>query len=228
MSVRHLYSSYQPPDADTERRMRVAQETWKRQPWAEFAVTDEMLSRLWQERGRQWPYIRDLFSMGCAGLADSDIVIYTNSDIQVRGDCCLQVTAVLQEADACYAFRRDFHHRLDAPVPDEEYVRGNNYAGSDLCAFRAEWWRIYRDKMPDMIVGFEAYDPVFRTLVERTNPGVPVCVRDVIAHERHSGLNHWEHPKNRFTMGGQLHNLGLARGFLAMNGVDPRTCGIRL
>lgn len=224
--IRHLYSAYDPADPETIRRGALARQTWPRQPWRDFPVRCEHLPRRWLERGRAFPHLRDLFDAGVRDAADETIVCYTNFDIHVRGDCCAQVAAALAVADACYAYRRDFHHRLEAPLNDADFAAGHWYPGSDLAAFRAGWWRSVRDRFPDFIIGFEGADPCLRLLIERTNPGAEVCVRDVIAHERHSDAGHWEHPDNRYTSPGQRHNIRLARVFLIRHGVKPAAHGL--
>jgi hypothetical protein len=78
--------------------------------------------------------------------------------------------------------------------------------------------------MPDMILGLEAWDPCYRTLVDVTNPAKRVCVKDVIYHERHN--SYWERPENRKRLKGQKLCLALAAGFLSKHGVDPKRHGI--
>jgi hypothetical protein len=62
--MHHVYTAYAPGDPDTARRQRIAQSTWPRQPWKECPVADADLPRLWQEKGRSFPYLRDLFDVG--------------------------------------------------------------------------------------------------------------------------------------------------------------------
>jgi len=225
MPIFHLYSLYNPPDPETQRRHRVAQLTWTRQPWEPMGVSNDQLQRQWQEERRSFPYIRDLFDYSISGQDPETIICYTNSDIMVRGDCCLLLSAVMQGTDACYSYRRDFQHRIEKPIEDCDYEKGLPYAGSDLFAFRVGWWRTNRGLMPDMILGFEAYDPVLRLLAERTNPKSQVHLPDVICHERHGTL--WENHRKRYRLRAQLHNLALAKSFFRSNGVDPSVHGIR-
>jgi hypothetical protein len=222
--IYHFFTSYSPSDPDTARRHRIAQMTWPRQPWQERPIEDRNLPRLWRERGRSYPYVIDLFDAGCALLPDDAIMVFTNTDILVRGDACLVIAEALQGCDACYAFRRDFHHRFDTPIPDKDFEKGLDYAGSDLAAFRVGWWRDNRKEMPDMIIGFEAWDTVLRTLIEETNPGVQP-LRDIICHERHG--SYWENPAHRYKLASQNHNLGLAKAFLMERGLTPGNYCIR-
>lgn len=220
----HLWSRYNTLDAETQRRQRIAQSTWPAVGWTELPVEDSMLPRLFHGDGRAMPYVKDLFDFGCRKLPNSDIICYTNADIMVRSDAKLELVSRMQQTDSVYAYRRDFHHRVESPILDSDYSKGNDYPGSDLFAFRAGWWRTYRGEMPDMIVGYEAFDPVLRTLVDRTNPESDNCVRDIICHERHGSF--WEHPANRYRLKGQLINLALAKQFLTRHGISPSVHGI--
>ena len=220
MNVVHIYTAYQPKDPETIRRNQLAESTWKAQPWKEVPVEDRNLPRLWREENRAFPYIKDIFDLGITGLADDDIGIYTNADILVTTNCTAAVIACLSQSDACYAYRRDFK-RLDAALPDAEVSKGHDYAGSDLCGFRAGWWRKHRAVFPDMILGHEAWDPCYRIMVDQTNPGKAVSVRDVIYHERHD--SYWEREKNRYRLAGQIRCLTLAARFMRSRGVDPKS-----
>lgn len=222
--IYHVYSKLEPKDPETKRRHHVAYQTWQQQPWDELPIWDEDLPRLFTEHDRRIPFVRDLFNRGSANAQPEDIVIYTNVDIMVRGDCCARVAETLQNVDACYAYRRDFQHRIEKPLPDGDYAKGLNYAGSDLFAFRAGWWEHVKEAMPDMLIATEAWDPVLRTLIDETNPQGGTCVPDIICHERH--YSRWEDPKFRYKSPAQVHNLGQARMFFALRAIDWRKFGI--
>lgn len=223
MSLFHVFTAYSPKDPDTVRRNTLAQSTWAQQTWRECPVQDEALPRMWREEGRAFPYIRDVFDLGCEGKMDSDILIHTNADIHVRSDCCTQIVFALQGTDAAYCFRRDFP-RLNAALHDEQFSTGHGYAGHDLTAFRIGWWRAYRLQMPDMILGLEAWDPCIRVLIDRTNPDSDVLLHNLIAHERHGSF--WENKSNRYRLRGQKLCLELAKAFLRAQGINPRKYGI--
>jgi hypothetical protein len=225
MSVIHLTSRFNPPDVDSERRFKVAAMSWFKQPWREYPV--DQLPRYWREEGRALPFLRDLFDSGCLGRAPSDIVVFTNIDCIVRYDAALKIASQLQKTMACYSYRFDFGHKLYKPPADSEFSQGRLYPGSDLVAFRVSWWLAHRHKMPDMILGFEASDPVLRQLVDETNRGTDNEVVGIIAHERHGGNGYWEHPDNRYRLRGQIHNLTLAKKFFEHRKINPANFGIR-
>lgn len=220
----HVYSHYLPSDPESKRRYRVAQMTWSNQRWVERPVTDAELKRHWHEEGKALPYLKDLINAGSVGLVDEDIIVFTNADIMMRSDCSVVIATTLQGTDACYSYRRDFHHPLHEPVSDADFTKGMPYPGSDLAAFRVGWWKAHGHRYPDMIFGLEATDPVMRTLIDKTNAGHNNHIGDVIAHERHGSW--WESPENRYRLKGQLVNLALAKAFLRSNNIDPRSHGI--
>lgn len=166
-----------------------------------------------------------MFDVACKGLGEDDILIYTNADIMVRSDCTNTIVAALQNLTAGYCYRLDFHHRVERPIPDGDYSKGMIYAGSDLFAFRKLWWDVMRDEMPDMIIGYEAYDPMLRLLADETNPGKSARLPDLICHERHYSM--WEDAKNRYSLKGQLKCLALARQFFWKHGINPAAHGIQ-
>src|SRR5206468_3985638 len=152
------------------------------------------------------PYVGDIFDVGVAGTPTDTVIVFVNSDIGVTSDCCLRLLAALQVNPATYAFRKDCHHRLNEPPADGALNGFVPYAGTDLFAFRAEWWRRYRLEWPAMVLGREAWDCCLRVLVEATCPNKPIAVENCCWHEKHSGESHWENPHLRYTLPGQRHN----------------------
>ncbi len=226
MAIVHLTSDYAPSDLETVRRHKVAAQSWAKQRWIEFPVGD--MRRMWREEGVSLPYVRDLFDAGCIDRDPKDIIIYTNRDICVRSDCAVIVATHLQNADACYGYRMDFGHRLERPPTDAEFSQGRLYPGSDIVAFRVSWWKTNRMRMPDMLIGREATDPVLRVLIDETNRNTaPNDLPIVIAHERHGSALYWEHPDNRYRLKGQFLNLIAAKKFFTQRKINPAQFGIR-
>jgi len=102
--------------------------------------------------------------------------------------------------------------------------------GFDVMAITQQWWRENRDKMPDMLIGREAWDTVFRTLAEEWADNVPVLKHvsstrdawskskaytdDVCWHIPHEAT--WS--ADRTGTPGQLLNRKLARAFFETRG----------
>lgn len=222
--IYHLYSAYDPSDPDTQMRQFVAKMTWSTQPWKELPVSDQQLPRLWREEGRQYPYLKDLFDFACQQLHPADILVFTNADICVCSMCAFLVGGFLQETNAAYCYRRDFNHHFTEPIPDAMIPSADSYVGSDLYAFRVDWWRRSRENFPDMLIGHELNDPVLRELIGRTNPGKQTVMKDLIYHRRHASW--WEKNENRYRLKGQLYNLNLGCQWLRKLGLDPRSYGV--
>jgi len=220
----HLYSNFVPPDGESQRRIRVAQLSWVRQPWQELPIQDSDLPRLFVEGTKKLPYIKDLINFGANKTADDSILILTNNDTGVRGDCCLQISAALQNNDAGYCFRKDFYHRMEKPIADDEVHKGMEYPGSDMFFFRVGWWRTYGQCYPDMLLAREAWDCTLRVLIEETNPNKPLSISNLIYHERHA--NGWEDHSIRYRLPGQLYNIGLAISFLKARQLNPQQFGL--
>jgi len=226
--VYHFFCEYVPVDPDAVRRITLAQQSWAKLPWKSIPVPDAALPRMWREKGRAWPYISDIFDYACKDKPADAVMIFTNTDIHVRSDALDVVSRAMQDADAVYCFRRDFHSRIERPLSDNEYALANAYAGSDFYAFRVSWWKRVRHDFPSLCAGLEAWDGIMRVLMEQSQPGKNVAVQDIIAHERHSGPTHWEHRGNRYTWEGQKHCLREAASWFVRHGKDPAQFGIRL
>jgi len=207
----------------------MARSSWIAQPWIDRGVDDSRLPRLFNERGRTFPYLRDIFDHACRGRKADDIVIYTNADIGVVSNLCFRVAFALQGIHAGYSMRRDLHKQIVAVPPDQDILQWHEYAGTDLFFFRIAWWLEYRSEMPDMIPAREAWDPVLRVLMTDTQPDCQLSIPNLCWHERHGSVNgsYWEDPANRYTLPGQLHNLGLAKQFMVRHGRKPSQFGIR-
>jgi hypothetical protein len=222
----HVYSDYDEMSQDTRRRVEVARRTWttqyRRGRWTNFPVRNDDLPRLFEDTGRKLPFVKDLLDLGCK---QGDAVVLTNTDTCFSESATMRIADQLRHTQACYSFRVDFQ-RLTRPLRDDELRGGVKYPGSDLFVVKSDWWRQNRDKMPDMVLGSEAWDLVMRLLIDESHPGFVCRFDDVIYHERHPSV--WEDVKNRATLPSQKHNIALAKQFLVARGVDPRKHGIRL
>jgi hypothetical protein len=214
----HAYSEYTPKNPDTVRRMALAKRTWDIQPWNDLPIPEKE-GRLFHDKSGQVPYIKDIFSFATQLKADEDIIVFTNSDICVSGNCCVTIVPALQSLDAIYCFRRDFG-RMENPLSIPRIRSGTHYVGSDLYAFRVGWWREYRGEFPDMLLGRECWDAVMRLLIDMTHTGRNPTLYDLIYHERHSSV--WENPSNKRSLPSQLHNIDLARKWLLSYGFNPK------
>ena len=218
----HVTSEYSPTNQDTIRRMKLAQSTWENQLWKELPIHESTCRRMTDEVGSM-PYIMDILNLATNDKKPSDIAVFTNSDICVSSLCSIQIAHALQGTSALYCYRRDFG-RLDHPIQDDAIPEGHGYCGSDLYAFRVQWWKAYRDRFPDMLLGREAWDAILRFIIDKSEIGNPVEIKNVAYHERHPSS--WESPDNRYRIKGQLHNLNLARQWMQSNQLPPHMIGL--
>lgn len=225
MKLFHAYCDYVPRDSETQRRMDLAKLSWKTQPWTEVPLRDGEMPRMFDDGIRKVPYIKDMLDMACNGKSGDDVIVLTNSDIHVRSDISRRIEEAMNNSDAAYCFRRDFHHRITQPIEDHMFVRGHDYAGSDLYVFKVKWWNEHKYEYPDMLNGTEAWDAVMRVLIEKTNWGKKVMMKDVIAHERHGST--WEASANRYSLPSQKHNLRLAWEWFMNRNIDPTRYGLK-
>ncbi len=225
--IYHVHTAHRPKDADTRRRNRLAQKTWADQPWTELPVKDLDLPRLWRERSRAFPYVKDMFDLACRDKRPLDVVVYTNADIHIHPQTSSWVQHLLTTTTAaCHCHRRDIYRKLKKPLKGTEYNEGVHYPGSDLFAFRVVWWRAIRNEMPDMILGAEGWDAVLRTLIDETNAGATTLLENLIAHERHE--SYWEKEENRYELDMQRYCIRLAWEFFVLRKLDPAKFGIKL
>ena len=220
--IYHAHSHYRPKDPESLRRMNLAGVTWNKQPWVDFPV-EESGGRLYTDSIGSVPFVKDILDSACKGRSDNDIVVFTNSDTCVSGNCSFLIAAQLQVCDAAYCFRRDFQ-RLTSELSDDDIEHGSLYCGTDLKAFRVRWWRLNRDNFPDLLLGRESWDAIMRLLMGITHPGVSSELRNLIYHERHP--TSWENPANRYTVKSQLHNIALAKTWLKLHNIKPSAIGL--
>jgi len=219
MRIIHVFSTYENANELMRGLNGLAAETWKTQQWEECPVNRTQLTRLWKERSMELPYIKDVIDIACCEASDSDIVVYTNTDTCVCSTCSQIIQSSLKSANCVYAYRRDFEISRTQPIPDAEIETGFPYSGSDLYAFRVAWWRANRSQMPDMLLGMEAWDPILRSMMDRSHPVEDVCLKNIIYHRSHPAL--WNTLENHYRLEANKHNLRLAFHWMRVAGMDP-------
>ena len=156
------------------------------------------------------PFIRDMLQSVERGAKDDDILLIVNSDIGICPGITGEILDACETYGSCYAQRHDFS-KLDRRALNEvEVAIGRKYAGADLFAFKARWWKKYQSYFPDMLLGREAWDMIMRDLIRSTGG---IELHNAIYHEMHD--SHWW--SNRGCAGNE-HNKRLAAEWLASNG----------
>lgn len=216
----HGWAVFSDPDSETQRRIGFAQETWSQEyrtvRWDADLSTPE---RSALEVGDEKPvaFLRDIIE-GCVKAADfpDDIVAITNADVSFIPGLTGYVLEACRRFGAAFTHRWDFD-RLETPLINEAQLKcGKWYPGSDAFFFTVEWWMKHGHELPDMIMGREKNDEVFRQLIKRFGGvEIPAC----IYHEKHN--SYWERPENFETNAGNRHNRKLAEAWFERTGYSP-------
>jgi hypothetical protein len=216
-----VHSVYEPNDAQTREKQRVAQESWK---W-HFASADFIDCPV---SSTGLPKIGRILDAGCELALPEDIVVYCNADCGLATHAFERIVAGVERGRGVTCLGQ---HVLD-PIPGRLYKDLTNLkqpGGIDAVAVTPQWWRLHRDKMPDMYIGREAWDSVFAVLAEEWADGRAsgysnfpdawhpsrAHTANVVWHQDH--FSPWQcdrmEPLNR-------SNRDLARAFFAERGND--------
>lgn len=221
----HVYSDFTSPE--DYRRTAVAALTWTKvydEHWRAIPVRDEQLPRLFRDKGRELPFVKDLIDFAAVFAADEDYIVLTNRDICFARSITSQLQKMIEVSEVGYGQRRDFEKSFNQPIDDANVkLLGVVYGGTDIFVFSRKWWVANRALMPDMLIGTEAWDAVLRHVMET----FPNCVRihDQIYHEKHKSI--WFNPENRFSLPSQLHNQTLAVQFFESRKYESKVFTIR-
>lgn len=216
----HVFADWRDTtDEDTERRRRVALDSWEmesqfsatygRDYWQHVDVTREDCTRDGTIVGDavRMPFIRDVISHGLQrATKPTDVIVWSNADICFAPGLTGNILETCRRHGAAFCQRWDFP-KLAKPFITTGMVRkGKWYPGCDLFAFTVEWWNQHGQELPDLLMGREKVDEVFRQLIKYYHGGE---IEAGIYHEKHASF--WERPENFHTNGGNLHNRALAK-----------------
>lgn len=212
------------PDHANLARMRNARDSWDQEaalaPASWLRVEFPMgLARTSLEVGdtRPVPFIADVVNHAVPYCRkDSDIICWTNSDVSFAPGLTGQVLEKCERYGAAYTHRWDFA-KLEKPFVSEAGVRrGKWYPGSDAFFFTLAWWKANGHDFPDMIMGREHNDEVFRSLMKLT-AGVECEIEAAIYHEKHTSF--WDAEANFKTNAGNNWNRALAKEWYDRHGL---------
>lgn len=225
-TIIHAWTEYrgQAMDDDTARRTALARKSWAAEYQTGYWV-DRRFSR--RDSGRDSrgigdprgvPYVRDVIKHALAGAKKpSDIIALTNADVCFTPGLTGWILQAVRRHGAAFAHRWDFD-RLDRLCLSEADVmtRAKFYVGTDAFFFTAEWWKTHGAEFPDMLIGREHWDEVFRQLIKRY---FGVQLTGAIYHERHPSF--WERIDQHATNRGNWHNTNLTKAWFARTGYRP-------
>lgn len=218
--ILHIWIQYVPEDSSAQQRISTAAATWRSQLWRETPIRYDQLPRIFTDTAGAVPYARDIFDFGCKAAEETDIVCFTDTDLCLRSNCSLIIASNMQETPACYCLRREFSHDFFSPKPDAEIETGQDLGATDLFAFRPAWWRANREKMPDMLIARQSWDPILRMIMDSTTPPGAACLHNLTYHRLHESV--WLKPQNRYASASQQYNIRLGVDWCRKYGVDGR------
>lgn len=137
-----------------------------------------------------------------------DIVVFANNDICVVPGAVEVIRAAVNRHGCFYSGRVDVEK---VTLPLQEIPDGAEYAGADLFAFSYEWWKQWRDRFPNLYLGFEGFDFILKALMLESGF---VKTKPVIVHEKHES-SHWKFQNERPA---QKHNRSVCRKWAIENG----------
>jgi hypothetical protein len=214
-----VYSPYLPRDPVIAEKQRIAQESWR---W-HATNGDVILLPLVTEK---MPRLRELLDYGCQFALPEDIVLYANLDAGLTSDAAERIVAGVKRGNGVTCL---FNRSLN-PVPGKLYKNITNYrapGGIEIVAMQPSWWRLHREKMPDMYIGRQAWDSCFAQLAEEWADGPREYLNDpdarlrskahtddVCWHQDH--FSEWQ--ERRLVDPANLHNRQLAVAFFRERG----------
>lgn len=162
--VVHTYSAFD-MSADERRRHEVASSTW------EFPVL--AMERADQLRDasiigdKPVPFVKDVIEHG---LKHGDAVVLTNTDTGLTQCAESKIRRLLKTHGSCFAYRFE-HEDITKPPTYHENIRGAWRGGVELVAVTREWWKNYKRLVPDLLLGRQWWDIVFRDVIKMTGGG---------------------------------------------------------
>jgi hypothetical protein len=222
------YSEFAPKDDEQAKRNAAAEESWQfhfgNADVIELPVFESDLPRSGRDMGdKDVPFVRDIFDFAVSRAMPEDIVAYINRDIGLTSHSPERLLAGVERGNGVTVCPR---RGLFPSGRLYKSVRNHKHDGGfDIMAFTLAWWENNREAMPDMLIGREAWDTVFRTIAEEWADD-----RQLIDHVSDSPKDwnkskaytddvcwHWPHDSEwdagRTTLPGQIHNRELAIKF---------------
>lgn len=190
-AIRHVWSERSVPDAETARRMAVARASWLREraayagPWVEIALRDGALLRNASSLGdAPVPFVRDMVVVAANGACPRDVVLLSNADVGFAEGAATRIAVACSIRGAAFCRRCDFDKPLAEPPPSRGSIaaKGRRHRGCDVVAFTAAWWQEHEAEVPDLLLGRDGWDRVFKEIIYRAR-GLELLFE--VFHEEH-------------------------------------------
>jgi hypothetical protein len=148
------------------------------------------------------PFVRDMIEIGMNEAEDDDIVVISNADILLIPKITEKIINICKNLGSLYSHRYDFEKIEKLLETENEITQGKKYLGCDFFAFSKKWWVSNEHLFPDMVLGREAWDMIYRRAIKENGGGELDRSTYHIMHESPWAINR-EAP-------GNSHNLVLA------------------
>jgi hypothetical protein len=226
-SLHLVIQEYTPEHEEEKLRVANAKSTW------EEALKNQKHTQMYRPSVKDMPrnsnsigdprglmFINDILDYAADKASGyHDIICYTNTDICLTQDALEVVFAKLKTLEAC------FSARVDCTLPEAQQrflsphlAQYPAYVGTDLVAFRKRWWTKWREIMPPLILGYEAWDWVMRMIIRQVEGDGAEIRPPVCYHARHTPF--WADGRNIQTHPGQLYCRRIARQWALDNGLQ--------
>lgn len=218
----HVWNDYDNRADDPARRHFQAKKTWQaeynRGSWISKPVHDSSLTRDSRETGemKSVPYVNDLIDNVVHSINGNDLIILTNDDTIFPTGITDEILNHAKQGP--FWCSRMEYVRIYQPMTIDTLRSKSSYehVGADMFVFTKAWWLDHRMEMPLMILSFEAWDLVLRTLINQYG-GRKVTA--LVAHEMHTP--YWHTAANRECTG-NLYNRKQAQAFFHTRGGWPK------
>lgn len=132
-----------------------------------------------------------------AALEGAPIFAFINSDILLTNECLFTLRRLLESEWDTLGFVRTSLPSLDRDTP--EHWEGQDISGTDLFAFRTDWWAPHAEHFSAYAMGGYWWDGVYAGVMMAHSRFYYVSQqRGVIFHARHEGRSALESPQARY------------------------------
>lgn len=232
-TIWHVVQRFHQRDADAQRRVRYAFESWVNiygqdfRPlhlW-EFSRTSEVIGD-----ERKLPYLRDVLKLGMRRAKSNDALMLTNDDTVLHPEILGRVKETLEKIPAFCSFRVNYPKGKppNFMMPISRLATLDDDIGRDVFVFEKWWLLSHMCDIPDFLLGELEWDLMLALLI-RKSYGLkasgktigrvePACElpKGYVWHERHERA--WI--KSGFNNPSKQHNWKLSAAWCENNGIE--------
>ena len=165
-----VHSVYQPKDPETIERMKAAQKSW-----AFHFATGEVLD--FPYYAKSMPKITEVLDYAAQFALPEDIIVYANEDAGLTTHAVERIIAGIDKGRGVTCCgNRNMETGTERLYKNLTNLRSPG--GTEVIAMTPAWWKVHREKMPEMFIGREGWDSVFNALAEEWADGAKEVTTD--------------------------------------------------